>query len=58
MEKEAFFSGYCRMLDQSRMVCVCAENGQLTEADCNFAHCPYTAECPVAGKIQEFIQSV
>jgi len=55
MEQEAFFSGYCRMLDDSRMVCAVKENDTLTEVDCSFPNCPYTAECTVAAAIREFI---
>ena len=51
MEKEWFFSGYCRVLDNSRMVCVETENGTLTEADCDFPCCPYTDQCAVAQQI-------
>ena len=34
MEKELFFSGYCRMLDGARTVACVFEDGALTEADC------------------------
>ena len=56
MEKEAFFSGYCRQADQSRMVCAIAEDGQLVEADCLYADCPYGPECTIHQKIDEFIK--
>lgn len=55
MEKEAFFSGYCRTIDESRMVCAVKENGKLLEADCSYACCPFTKECTVAQKISAFI---
>ena len=35
MEKEIFLSGYCRCLDNSRMVCAVLEAGEVTEIDCN-----------------------
>lgn len=54
MEKEAFFSGYCRQLDSSRMVTVVAEDGQLTEVDCCYETCVYAPGCPVAESIRAF----
>ena len=54
MEKEIFVSGYCRALDQSRMVAVEITDGQ-ADADCAYPDCPYAPGCPVAQKIQEEI---
>lgn len=51
MEQEVFFSGYCRCIDDSRMVCVVLENGEVTDADCNYGNCPYEKECALARKI-------
>ena len=48
MEQEVFFSGYCRILDESRMVSAVAENGVLTEVDCCYLTCPHTAACTIA----------
>lgn len=56
MERETFLSGYCRGLDQSRMVTVVTENGKLTEVDCDFPDCPYAPACPVARKISDLIK--
>ena len=56
MEKESFFSGYCRQIDGSRMVAAVAENKTLTEVDCCYPDCPYTTECTIAQKITEFLQ--
>ncbi len=56
MEKEQFFSGYCRTQDCSRMVCAVKENGNLIEADCSFECCPFTAECTVAQSITAFLK--
>lgn len=56
MEKEGFFSGYCRQIDNSRMVAVVAENGALLEVDCCFPDCPYVPDCTVAQKITGFMQ--
>lgn len=57
MEREAFFSGYCRNIDNSRIVAVEAENTTLTEADCDYGSCPYEPSCPIAQKIREFLFS-
>ncbi|MBQ7415926.1 MAG: hypothetical protein IJW14_02680 [Oscillospiraceae bacterium] len=56
MEQETFLSGYCRAMDQSRMVAAVTENGSLTEADCAFPDCPYAPSCPIAEKIQKLIK--
>ena len=53
MEKELFLSGYCRCMDQSRMVAVVVEDGALVEADCAYPDCAYAPNCPVAAKIAE-----
>lgn len=55
MEKEVFFTGYCRCLDQSRMVAAVSEDGELTEVDCSYGNCPYESGCPIALKIREFL---
>ena len=56
MEKERFFSGYCRQTDNSRMVAAVKENGVLLEVDCCYPDCPYAPNCTVAEKITEFLQ--
>lgn len=56
MEKEAFFSGYCRQLDGARTVCAEAEDGKLTGVDCCYPNCEYISNCPVAKDIQEFLK--
>ena len=43
---EAFFSGYCRVLDGARTVLV--EDG---EADCEYPDCPYAQSCPIGKQI-------
>ena len=52
MEKELFLSGYCRALDQSRMVEVEITDEE-TCADCAYPHCPHAAGCQIAQKIKE-----
>lgn len=56
MEKEVFFSGYCRTIDDSRMVAVVADGGQLLEVDCCYENCIYTPNCIIAQKIKELLE--
>ena len=51
MEEERIFTGYCRQLDQSRMVTIEVEDGKLTECDCCFGSCVYESNCTVAQQI-------
>lgn len=53
MEKESFFSGYCRTIDESRMVAVVTENGQLIEVDCCFESCIHAPNCTIAAQIRQ-----
>lgn len=56
MERELFLSGYCRCMDQSRMVAVVITDGELEEADCRYPDCPYAPNCPIAEKIEEALR--
>ena len=56
MEREAFFSGYCRQMDNSRMVAAVAEGETLLEADCAYPDCPNASDCTVAQKISAFVK--
>ena len=56
MEKELFISGYCRSIDQSRMVAAVTEDGQLVEVDCCFETCIHTPNCTIAQQIQEALK--
>ena len=56
MEKEVFFSGYCRTIDDSRMVAVVADGGRLLEVDCCYENCIYTPNCIIAQKIKELLE--
>ena len=51
MECEKFISGYCRVLDCSRMVEVIVEDGQVTEVDCCYGNCIHQANCSIAKEI-------
>ena len=57
MEREDFFSGYCRQLDASRMVAVVTIDGQIDEVDCCYGSCPHEGECIVAQKIRELTEN-
>jgi len=57
MEKESFYSGYCRMLDGSRTVTVVTENGALLEVDCCYESCVHTPNCTVAQSISQQISA-
>ena len=56
MYKEEFISGYCRAQDQSRMVAVEIEDGELS-ADCSYGNCPYEDRCTIASRIREIAAS-
>ena len=53
MEKELFFTGYCRALDAGRTVEVILENGAVTEVDCAYPDCIHRGVCPIAAQIDE-----
>ena len=55
MERERFFSGYCRQIDGSRMVAAVAQDHILDEVDCCYPNCPYAPNCTIAEKITEFL---
>ena len=57
MEKELFISGYCRSIDQSRMVSAVTEDGQLVEVDCCFETCIHAPNCTIAQQIQEALDN-
>ena len=52
MEKELFLSGYCRCLDNSRMVEVVVTDTEV-EIDCSYENCPHTPVCEIAKRIDE-----
>ena len=56
MEIEKFISGYCRAIDQSRMVAVVTEDGQLVEVDCCFGSCTHEPNCQIAKQIRELLE--
>ena len=56
MEQEVILSGYCRCLDNSRMVEVVVSDSE-AEIDCSYENCPHTSVCEIAKRIKE-IESV
>ena len=52
MEDEKFITGYCRQLDQSRVVTAVTEDGALTEADCCYPACVHAPACPIAAELR------
>ncbi len=56
MEKETFLSGYCRVIDQSRMVTVETDNGTLIDVDCCFTNCVHTPNCLIAKAIRDLLE--
>ena len=56
MEKEFFISGYCRVLDQSRMVELVTEDGQLAEVDCCYGRCVHEPNCQIAKQVREITE--
>ena len=54
--EEKIFTGYCRCLDQSRMVTVETEPGQPAEVDCAYWECIHRPQCAVAAQIAEFLE--
>ena len=53
MEQEKIITGYCRTLDQSRMVVAVWQDGRLTEIDCDYPNCPHIQSCPIAKQLSE-----
>ena len=57
MEKESFLSGYCRQLDNSRMVEVITEDHQLLEVDCCYETCVHAPNCTIAQSIRQLLET-
>ena len=53
MEQEEIISGYCRQLDQSRMVTVELTDGQIDDVDCCYGSCVHQPNCQIAKRIDE-----
>ena len=57
MEKEYFFSGYCRQIDGSRTVTLVTENGVLSEVDCCFETCIHAPSCTIGQEIKKALEA-
>ncbi len=55
MEEEKFFTGYCRQVDQNRMVAVCKEDGEVVECDCLYGNCIYEKQCTIGKSITDWL---
>jgi len=55
--EEKIFSGYCRCLDQTRMVTVEQEPGEPPCVDCSYGSCAFQSSCQLAQKITEYLES-
>ena len=53
MEEEKFITGYCRQLDESRMVCILHRGSTLEECDCCYGSCVYQSSCTIAKEIDQ-----
>ena len=53
---EKIFTGYCRCLDQSRMVTVEIEAGE-PEIDCAYWNCVHRPQCAIAQEIADFLEN-
>lgn len=56
MEQERFISGYCRTIDQSRMVTAEIDDGELTEVDCCYETCVHAPNCTIAEDIRKALK--
>ena len=54
MEEEKFYTGYCRILDQSRMVTAELEDGTWY-ADCCYGSCVHQPQCPIAKELDKLM---
>ena len=55
MEQERFLTGYCRTIDESRMVAVVTEGKTLLEVDCCYENCIHAPNCAIAKAIDELL---
>ena len=50
--EERYLTGYCRCLDNSRIVEVVTEDGKLEECDCLYGNCKFQTQCTIAKSIE------
>ena len=51
MSEEKIISGYCRVLDQGRMVTVEWDGPELLDADCCYGACVHQSACEIGKAI-------
>ena len=49
---EWIVSGYCRVMDQARTVCLELEDGQ-RDCDCEYPDCLFAKDCPIGKQLRE-----
>lgn len=54
--EERFITGFCRQVDQSRMVSVETEHGALAAVDCSYETCVHRAACEIGKAITELLE--
>lgn len=55
---EKIFTGYCRCLDQIRIVTVETEDGFEPTVDCGYGSCAFQSGCQLARNITDFLKSL
>ena len=53
--EEHYLTGYCRVLDASRIVEVVTRDGAIDECDCCYGSCKFQTQCTIAKSIEELI---
>ncbi|MBQ7099195.1 MAG: hypothetical protein IJO05_05715 [Oscillospiraceae bacterium] len=54
---EHYLTGYCRCLDNSRIVEVVTEDGHVEECDCLYGACKFQSQCAIAQNIEELTEA-
>ncbi len=54
--EEKMLTGYCRCLDQSRMVTVELDGDAPPEIDCGYGSCIHKNSCAIAEKIRQILE--
>ena len=54
--EERIITGYCRCLDQSRMVTVELDGDAPPEIDCSYFSCIHQNGCAIAEQIRQFLE--
>ena len=57
MSEEKIISGYCRVLDQGRMVTVEWDGPELLDADCCYGACVHQSACEIGKAITALLEA-